>query len=364
PHEFRDREDGLIGLEETYNLNFPRENIVGLDPGIMYQAVKTGDVDLITAFATDARIEGYELATLKDDKQFFPPYEAAYLYNVSLIKRFPEVENILKQTADLISLEEMRKLNYQVDFLQFSAKEVVSVFLKEKGVIDSNVKTSLKERESSLLNYFWQQRTYVLRLIRQHLQLTLIALSVALLAALPLGIALTRMKKLSEVIFAGINILQTIPSLALLGFLIPLLGIGVLPALVALFFYGLLPLVRNIYTGIKDIDDALKETATGMGLTSWEVLFKIELPMALPFVMAGIRTSTVILVGTATLAALVGGGGLGDPIFRGISSVNTSLILLGAVPTALLAIILDRFLLYLERKLISPGLRLQSASKV
>lgn len=207
--------------------------------------------------------------------------------------------------------------------------------------------------------YAWSERFYLAVLIKEHVALTLLSLLLAMAAALPLGMILSRRPAAAHLAFGAVNILQTIPSIALLGFLIPLLGIGVKPAIAALFFYALLPLLRNTYAGLMSIDPSLKEAARGMGLTDWQILRKVEIPLALPIIMAGIRTSAVIIVGTATVAALIGAGGLGNPIFRGIASLNTHTILLGALPAACLAVIFDRGLHLAEHFLVSPGLRKQ-----
>ena len=175
----------------------------------------------------------------------------------------------------------------------------------------------------------------------QHIQLTLVALFIANLIALPLGIVLTRKRKIAETIIGITSVFQTIPSLALLGFMVPLFGIGFGPAIIALTIYGLLPILRNTYTGILGVDQSVIDAGTGMGMTSRQVLFMIELPLALPIIMAGIRTATVMVIGVATLAALVGAGGLGDLIFRGIAMARQDLILAGAIPAALLSIIFD-----------------------
>ncbi len=182
----------------------------------------------------------------------------------------------------------------------------------------------------------------------QHIELTIISLIFANLIAVPLGILLTRYRRWSEPVIGVTAVFQTIPSLALLGFMIPLMGIGKVPAIVALTIYGLLPILRNTYTGIVGVTPAVVEAGIGMGMTSRQVLFMVELPMALPVIMAGIRTATVLLIGVATLAALIGAGGLGDLIFRGISMANSELILAGALPAALLALIFDHALKRVE----------------
>ncbi len=182
----------------------------------------------------------------------------------------------------------------------------------------------------------------------QHIELTIISLLLANLIAIPAGIILTRYRRWAELVIGITAVFQTIPSLALLGFMIPLLGIGTVPAIVALTIYGLLPIMRNTYTGILGVSASVVEAGIGMGMTSLQVLRMIELPMALPVIMAGIRTATVLLIGVATLAALIGAGGLGDLIFRGIAMANSELILAGALPAALLALVFDYVLKKLE----------------
>ena len=182
----------------------------------------------------------------------------------------------------------------------------------------------------------------------QHVQLTLAALFIANMIALPIGILLTRKQKIAETIIGITSIFQTIPSLALLGFMVPLFGIGFGPAIIALTIYGLLPILRNTYTGILGVDQAVVDAGIGMGMTSRQVLFMIELPLALPIIMAGIRTATVMVIGVTTLAALVGAGGLGDLIFRGIAMARQDLILAGAIPAALLSLLFDYILKKIE----------------
>ncbi len=182
----------------------------------------------------------------------------------------------------------------------------------------------------------------------EHIQLTLVALFIGNLIALPLGILLTRKRKLADAVIGITSVFQTIPSLALLGFMIPFFGIGFGPAIVALSIYALLPILRNTYTGILGVNQAVVDAGTGMGMTSRQVLFMIEIPLALPIIMAGIRTATVMVIGVATLAALVGAGGLGDIIFRGIAMARQDLILAGAIPAALLSMIFDYILKRIE----------------
>lgn len=353
PHEFLERPDGFSGLQKAYQLKFLE--FVGLDPGLMYQAVVDGQVDVISAFTTDGRIQKFGIQLLEDDLNFFPPYFAAPLIRKSTLEKHPKLKGVLNLLAGRINDDLMMKMNHAVDLKSQPLEDVAQWFLVSEGLVAGSLPASkLNQRAKDFWNYALSQKDYVFSLTLEHLALVAIALFFAMLVGLPTGILLTRVDFLSGPIFALVNILQTIPSLALLGFLIPFLGIGKTPAIVALFLYALLPLVRNTYTGIKDVSPQLIEVSKGMGLTGFQTLRHVELPLALPTIMAGIRISTVIMVGTATLAALIGAGGLGDPIFRGISSVNHNLILLGAIPSALLAIVLDRFLL-LVQKLVQKG---------
>ncbi|MEK3980349.1 ABC transporter permease [Psychrobacillus sp. FSL K6-2836] len=190
----------------------------------------------------------------------------------------------------------------------------------------------------------------------QHIYLSFIALAVGIAIALPLGILVARYRRVAEPVIGITAIFQTIPSLALFGFLVPLIGIGAKTALIALIIYALLPILRNTYTGISNIDESMIEAGRGMGMTKSQLLWQIEFPLALPFIMAGIRTATVLTVGIATLATFVGAGGLGDVIYRGLQSYNNSLVLAGALPVALLAILFDLLLKWIEKRATPKGM--------
>jgi osmoprotectant transport system permease protein len=197
----------------------------------------------------------------------------------------------------------------------------------------------------------------LIQALLQHIQLVFISMLIAIAIGIPLGILITRIKRLEGPVLGIAGILQTIPSLALLGFMIPLFGIGIKTAVAALFLYSLLPIIRNTFTGIKDVDKSTIEAARGMGMTSFQILFKVQLPLALSVIMAGIRTATVINVGTATLAAFIGGGGLGDFIFIGISRNIDALVLIGAFPAALLALLFDWMLGIVEKATTPRGVK-------
>lgn len=190
----------------------------------------------------------------------------------------------------------------------------------------------------------------------QHIYLSFIALAIGIAIALPLGILVARYRRIAEPVIGITAIFQTIPSLALFGFLVPLIGIGAKTALIALIIYALLPILRNTYTGISNIDESMIEAGRGMGMTKSQLLWQIQFPLALPFIMAGIRTATVLTVGIATLATFVGAGGLGDVIYRGLQSYNNSLVLAGALPVALLAILFDLILKWIEKRVTPKGM--------
>lgn len=354
-HEFLERPDGYPRLAETYQLEFSRTS--GLDPGLMYTAIDGGEVDVISAFSTDGRIDAFNLRVLDDDRGLFPPYFAAPLVRIETLEQHPEIAVVLNRLAGAISEGRMRQMNFLVDSEGRDPREVARNFLVDQGFLADAERIDLARARGNFFRYAWAQRGQLWTLTLEHLWLVGVSMGFAILFAIPLGIVLTRVRALRTPMFGVVNTLQTIPSLALLGFMIPLFGIGVLPAVVALFLYALLPLVRNTYAGILDVDPDVREAAKGIGLTDFQILRKVEFPIALPVIMAGIRTSTVIVIGTATLAALIGAGGYGDPIFRGIAAVNSNLILLGAVPAAVLAIVLDRLLQLAENRLVSPGLQ-------
>lgn len=209
-----------------------------------------------------------------------------------------------------------------------------------------------------LIKQFSMRSADLMHAALQHIELVLLSMTIAIVVSIPLGITITRLPRLRAWVLGTAGILQTIPSLALLGFMIPLFGIGIKTAVAALFLYSLLPIIRNTYTGIQDVDRSIIESAKGMGMTNAQILFKVELPLALSVIMAGIRTATVINVGTATLAAFIGAGGLGDFIFLGISRNIDALVLIGAVPAAILALVLDFLLGFLERLSTPKGLKM------
>ncbi len=357
-YEFMERKDGHPRFSKSYRLNFEPDNVLSMEAGLMYSAIQDKQVDMIVAYSTDGRIKAYNLKLIEDDQQFFPPYHVALIAKQKILKKYKSLRQVYGLMDGLITEEEMIEMNDKVDRLKVEAGTVARNFLVEKELLTGVVE------ETNVHKGFWsflaRKRNYLIKLLYEHLLLSFGALFFAMVVSLPTGVLLTRYPKAGKLIFPFINTIQTIPSLALLGFLIPFMGIGMAPAMLALFLYSLLPLVRNTYSGILGVDKAYVEASRGIGLTNLQILFKVEIPLAMPIIIAGLRTAAVIVIGTATIAALIGAGGFGDPIFRGVSTVNSNLILLGAIPAALLAIVMDKIIGWCELGLVSKGIRLKN----
>jgi len=341
-NEFMDRADGWPGLQQHYQL--PHQNVRGLDHDLAYRGIESGTLQVTDLYVTDAEIAYYNLRALEDDLQYFPVYEAVILYRADLDQRAPEVVALFKRLAGRIDAPTMRKLNARVKLQGETEAAVAASFLEKNLKLDVNlrVKTSWQR--------FWRHT-------REHLLLVGISLGMAILVAIPLGILAARHARIGHIVLGIAGIVQTIPSLALFVFLIPLLGIGGPPAVVALFLYSLLPIIRNTHAGLRDIPPAIIESAQALGLPSHARLRIVELPLATRSILAGIKTSAVINVGTATLAALIGAGGYGQPILTGIRLDDIGLILQGAVPAAVLALLVQGVFELTERRLLPRGLR-------
>ncbi len=352
-HEFLERPDGMPGLRRVYNLNEART--VGMEHDLAYQALADGAIDVADGYSTDAKILAFGLLPLADDRRFFPPYEAAPLARADLFTRVPLAAPALRLLAGRLDAATMRRLNFAVEGERRAPTEVATAFLRELGL--STREATAERRATTLAGTLWQRRGETLRLTGQHLLLTGVAVLAAVGIGLPLGIAVSRRPRLAALSLAGAGVLQTIPSIALLAFMLPLFGIGVAPAIAALFLYGLLPILRNTVAGLRSVDAQLIEVGRGLGMSAGDLLRRVELPLAAPVILAGVRTAAVITVGTATLAAFIGAGGLGDPIVTGLSVSDVNLILSGALPAAALAIAVDLALHGVERWATPRGLR-------
>jgi osmoprotectant transport system permease protein len=354
--DFIGRPDGLPGLEKAYGLRFRATR--ALLPAVKYRALASGDVDVIDGYSTDGFIARYDLVILKDDRRFFPPYEAAALVSPALQRDLPAATGALTELSGLLTEEIMRRLNQRVEVDGIPIPRVARGQLMSLGLIRQPAGlipgTPADSRSPGLLSYLWHQRGTIAGLTLRHLLLVGVSLLAAIAVALPLGLALERGRRAAETVIRSVGVLQTLPSIALLAFMIPLLGIGVVPALVALFLYSLYPILRNTYTGVRDAAPAAVSAAAAVGMTPRQVLGYVRLPLAAPTIMAGIRTAAVINVGTATLAAFIGAGGLGDPIAAGLALSDTRMILSGALPAAALAVLVDAALGLCER-VVTPG---------
>ncbi len=338
-HEFRNRQDGWPGLVESYGLNL---NTSGIEHGLAYQAIAERKIDLTDAYSTDGELNRYDLVLLDDNKNYFPSYLA-----VPLVRRQLDLSAkiILNSMAGRLTDARMRELNAAVVIDKLPIAAVAARFLQSEG---------LSDKRSSTDDGMWTQlRRNTLR----HLQLTIIALVMACLAGTGLSLAVYRSGRAAGLVLYLAGLIQTVPSIALLALMIPLLGVGMLPAIVALFLYSLLPILRNAITALTTIDPVYRRVAEAMGLTRRQQLRYVLMPLAYPHILAGIRTAAVISIGTATLAAFIGAGGLGEPIVTGLALNNTSLILQGAIPAALLAVATEIAFSGLERQMIPRHIR-------
>ncbi len=354
-HEFVGREDGLLGLQRVYGLEW--KSVDHLQQALQYQAAKQRTIDALDVYSTDGRLILYNLKVLRDDRHFFPPYEAAALVRGETLKRHPEVGTILGLLAGSLDEDTMRAYNLRLQEGHESEAVVARDALRSLGL--SNKKASgldLEIRGTGFCAHVWGARRELGRLTLQHLELSAAALALGALFAIPLGLWLERRRGWAETVIRVLGIFQTVPSLALLAFMIPFLGVGTVPAIAALWIYSLFPIVRNTYSGVRDADPKAVEAATALGMTPGQILREIRLPLAAPVVMAGLRTAAVLTVGTATLAAFIGAGGLGEPIVTGLQLANTGMILSGAIPAALLALLVDSGLGWVEGRLRPAGL--------
>ncbi len=356
-HEFLNREDGYPGLAAAYGLDI--SDLRGMEHGLAYEAIDSDRVDVVDTWTTDGKIDRFDIRILEDDLSFFPPYDAAPLFRVDTLAAHPEIERSLHELAFVLDDAKMRGLNYRVEEEGGSFEQVAADFLVAQGLLeDAAAVATVGERDEGLFAFLWSRRSETLGYVGQHVFLTLVAVVLAILFAVPLGIVLTRHQRWAPTVMGAAGVIQTVPSLALLAFLIPVpgFGLGARSAIAALFLYALLPILRNTFAGIEGVDRRLVEAGLGLGLRDRDILWRVQLPLAMQTVMAGIRTATVISIGVATLAAFIGAGGLGDPIVTGLQLNDTLLILSGAVPAAVLAILADIGLGLVERRLVPKGL--------
>lgn len=362
--DFIGRADGLEGLRREYGID-PRE-VRPLLQAVKYQALANREVDVIDGYSTDGSIARFGFVVLEDDRGFFPPYDAAALVGPALASSRPDALAALTELSGRLDAGTVRDLNRRIEVDGESVARVAADALATLGLVGGAARTadgSTVVGRPSFFAYLWARRSNTLAETRRHVLLVATSLLAGFLVAVPLGLLLERRRGWAEGTIRGVGVLQTIPSIALLAFMIPWLGIGVVPAVTALFLYSLFPMVRNTFTGVRDADPAAVASARALGMTERQLLRYVRLPLAAPVIMAGVRTAAVINVGTATLAAFIGAGGLGDPIVAGLALSDTRMILSGAVPAALMALVVDGGLGIVERRVAPPGLSPEAGSE-
>ena len=370
-NDFIGRSDGLAGLRAAYGLAL--RDVRPLAPAVKYQALDGGAVDVIDGYSTDGLLARFDLVTLEDDRHFFPPYEAAALVSPRVVASRPEVMAVLVRLSGRITEPMVRSWNRRVEVEREPIPAVARAALVELALVADTSRAasvapvpgtaSAASGVRGFAAFFWARRAATVRLAFEHATLVTISLLAAIALALPLGVLLTRTPRVAAVVLQLLGVLQTIPSIALLAFMIPLLGIGVTPALVALWLYALLPIARATYSGVTTADPDAVAASEALGTTAWQRLWWVQLPLAAPAVLAGVRTAAVITVGAATLAAFIGAGGLGEPIVTGLGLADSRLVLAGAIPAALLAIVVDLVLAGVERA-VAPAHRRGAARRV
>ncbi len=331
-NEFMERADGWRGVRAAYAL--PNQNVRGLAHDLAYRALASGAIDVTDLYSTDAEIAYYDLLALADDREYFPKYDALFVCRASVSEA---ARRVLARLQGAIDAPTMARLNAQAKLEGVPEASVAQQFARERFGARTDV------HEATPAERIWRRT-------REHLAMVGISLGAAIVIALPLGVVAFRRPALAKAMFAVADVVQTVPALALLVFLIPWLGIGYAPAIVSLFLYSLLPILRNTHAGLADIPRDLRESAAALGLSETARLRHIELPLAARSILAGIKTAAVINVGTATLGALIGAGGYGQPILAGIRLDDPGLILEGAIPAAVLALLVQALFGAMERR--------------
>ena len=338
PHEFLNRNDGWPGLKSRYGLTLTAS---GIEHSLSYEAIASAKIDVTAVYSTDGEILRSKLVLLEDDLEYFPEYRAAFLARNDLPE---EVVEILESLSGRIDDVRMQQLNLRALDPELSFADVASGFLVEESLIES----------AQDLPGFVPR---LLRNTRQHLKLTGIALLLAVVAGVGIAAAVHRHRRAANAFLYFAGLMQTVPSIALLALLIPWFGIGQTPAVIALFLYSLLPIARGTITAMLAIPPGYRLVAAAMAMTRRQEMHYVLMPLAMPHVLAGIRTAAVISIGTATLAAFIGAGGLGDPIVTGLALNDSAMILQGAIPAAMLAILTELGFSALERWLVAPHMR-------
>jgi osmoprotectant transport system permease protein len=337
--EFLGRADGWQGVARAYRLP---QAPTGLDHGLAYEALEAGRIDVMDAYSTDAKLARFHLRVLEDDRHYFPRYDAVLLHRADAPQRYPRAFAAFRQLEGRIDERLMMRMNAAAELDGRSFAEAAALF------DGAGVRGAPRQRAFLATLFgadFW-------RLTGEHLMLVLVSLAASVAVGIPLGIAAAKLRRTSQLILGAVGVIQTVPSLALFAFLIALVGrIGVVPALVALFLYALLPIVRNTHAALEGLGRGMRQAGMALGLEPVQRLRLIELPLAAPSILAGIKTSTVINVGTATIAAFIGAGGYGERIASGLALNDNVMLLAGAVPAAALALLVQAAFELGERRL-------------
>jgi osmoprotectant transport system permease protein len=340
-HEFLGRADGWPGLAAKYGL---AHKPTGIDHGISYEALAAGRIAVTDIYSTDAKIAELKLTVLDDDQQYFPRYDAVLLYRLDLPKKAPAAWAAIQKLEGRIDAARMIAMNGDAELRSRAFADIARDF----------VQPSAAGGGSTARGGWWLRLVAddLGRLTREHLMLVAVSVLAAVLIGVPLGTAAAAWPRVEQPVMAVVGMLQTVPSLALFALLIPLLGrIGTLPALVALTLYALLPIVRNVTTGLKQVPAGLRDAAASLALRPWQRWWLIDLPLAMPVVVAGVKTAAVITVGTATIAAFIGAGGYGERIATGLALNDHATLIAGALPAAVLALLTQGLFELVERRL-------------
>ena len=328
--EFLGRADGWPALQTAYGYAFATP--AGLDHGLAYEALAAGKIDLMDIYTTDAKIERYKLRVLEDDRKAFPRYDAILLHRLDVPQRFPLAWAALGKLEGRIDAPRMIRMNAAAELEGRSFAEAAALL---EGTAPRAGAPGRSFFGALFGPDFW-------RLTGQHLLLVLVSLTAGVAVGVPLGVAAAKWPRTAKIILGTVGVIQTVPALALFAFLIAAVGtIGTLPAVIALFLYSLLPIVQNTHAGISGIGRGMRQAALALGLGRGDRLWRIEIPLALPTILAGIKTSAVINVGTATIAAFVGAGGYGERIAAGLALNDSVMLLSGAIPAAVLALLVQ-----------------------
>ena len=344
-NEFLGRADGWPGLSKRYALP---QTPTGLDHGLAYRALADAQIDVTDVYTTDAQIAALDLTVLTDDGHFFPRYDAVLLYRLDLPQRHPRAWAALQTLRGRIDEAAMIRMNAQAEVRRQPFDAIAREFLTKRDSASAapapSTTTSGSAPVGPVRSGVWSRLTGpdLGRLTLQHLALVLGAVALATLVGVPLAVALHPWPRWREALLAVCALLQTVPSLAMLALLIWAMNrIGPVPALVALTLYALLPVLRNCTVGLSEVPEGLTTAARALGLTRGQVLRSVQLPLALPVMLAGLRTATSLSVGTATMAAFIGAGGYGERIVTGLALNDQTLLLAGALPAAALALVFE-----------------------